>query len=335
MKHNTLFRILLFTLFFQLSFFTTSDADDEDKTKLIIFGDSLVDIGNDLSASYFQKAPDGSLIPGLVIPPTTRYDRGNFSNGPIISNFLARKLKVSIKPSSQGFDINTDSVSFGYGGSESGVENLTPGLMLVPGLLGQVGQYLDDAQNNNATISGTVFFLWTGANDYFNNLARGLEPDPFLAAANIVEAASALADSGGKLIVVGNLPDLGQTPFCSMYGICDLLSQLTYAHNDILAQGVEELNSSTEAKVILFDAFTIFNKILASPSSYELPNNVGAGPASGCLFQAPTTFLLDNCQAVPFNSTSVWWDEMHPATEVHKILAKEVWKKSIKKNLPD
>ena len=334
MNHTTFFRVLLLTILIQLSIFASSQAS-EDQIRLIIFGDSLVDIGNDLSASYFQTAPDGSLIPGLVIPPTTRYDRGNFSNGPVISDFLAQKLKVSIRPSSQGFDFHTDSISYGYGGSESGIQNLTPGLMLVPGLLGQVEQYLAGVRDNNASLDDTVFFLWTGANDYFNNLARSLEPNPFQAAGNIIDAATAIADNGGELIVVGNLPDLGQTPFCSIFGICDLLSQLTYVHNDLLAQGIEDLNRMTEAKVVLFDAFTIFNKILTSPSSYGLPNNIGAGPASGCLFQHPATFMLENCQIVPFKSTSVFWDEMHPATEAHKILAKEAWKKSVKKNLPD
>lgn len=334
MKSFSLVRILLLVIAIQLPCFATSHSS-EDKLKLIIFGDSLVDIGNDLSASYFQTTPDGLLVPGLVIPPATRYDRGNFSNGPVVSNFLAHKLKVAIKPSTQGFDFNTDSVSYGYGGSENGIQNLTPGLMLVPGLLGQVQQYIAGVEENNASLDNTVFFMWTGANDYFNNLALGIEPDPFLAAKNILEAAAAITDNGGELVVVGNLPDLGQTPFCNIFGICDLLSQLTYVHNDLLAQGVESLNSTTEAKVVLFDAFTIFNKILAAPADYDLPNNVGTGPASGCLFQPPATFLLENCTAVPFKSTSVFWDEMHPATETHKIFANEVWKKCIKKNLRD
>lgn len=313
-----------------------SYAHAEDHTfKLIIFGDSLVDIGNDLSASYLQTTPDGLIVPGLVIPPTTRYDRGHFSNGRVVSDYLARKLHVDIKPSIQGGDLHTDSISYGYGGSETGIENLTPGLLPVPGLQGQVSQYLNEVETSAVSLDTTVFFMWSGANDYQNSLAQGLEPDPFTVVGNIIEAATAITDQGGKLVVVANLPDLGQTPFCQTYGICDILSQLTYTHNDLLAQSITALNSMTESKVVVFDAHALFNKIIADPSRFDLPSNLGAGPAGGCLFQPPTSFTLSNCTAVPFKSTSIFWDEMHPSTEVHKIFAKAIWKKSIKKNLAD
>ncbi len=327
-------RIILLLIAFQLPCITSVSAA-EDTYKLIVFGDSLVDIGNDLSESFLITTPDGTVIPGLVVPPPTRYDRGHFSNGPVISDYLAQKFKVTITPSTQGANLHTDSICYGYGGSETGISNLTGGLMPVPGLRGQVDIYLTEVEANNISLDDTVFFMLAGANDYQSSLALGEEPDPFMIVNNIVEAATALTYQGAELIVVSNLPDLGQTPFCNIFGICNILSQLTLAHNDILAQRIAALNSMTASKVVVFDAYTLFNKIINDPTKFDIPQEFGEGPASGCLFQPATSFLLSNCTAVPFKSTGIFWDEMHPVTEVHKIFAKEIWKKSMKKNLRD
>lgn len=332
MNRSQLSRIILLLMAFHLPCLTIAHGAGN-TFKLIIFGDSLVDIGNDLSASYLQEIGPDVYVPGLVVPPTTRYDRGHFSNGPVVSDYLARKFKVKIKPSIQGVDLHTDSISYGYGGSETGLVSLTPGLLSVPGMLGQVDQYIAEVEANNVSLDDTVFFMWSGANDYQNSLAQGLNPSPFDIVDNIIDAATNIVNQGGKLLVIANLPDLGQTPICSIYGICDILSELTLAHNDLLAQNIAALNNSTAAKVILFDAYSLFNRLLADPAGFELPNNSGAGPASGCLFQPPNSFNFSNCTAIPFRSTSIFWDEIHPATEVHKIFAKEIWKKAIKKNL--
>ncbi len=331
MNCQYLAKIILFLLAIQLPCHATAYGSG-DKLKLIVFGDSLVDIGNDLSASYLQDTPNG-FVPGLVVPPTTRYDRGHFSNGPVVSEYLARKLKVEIKPSIQGVDLHSDSISYGYGGSETGIANFTPGFLLVPGLRGQVVQYIAEVEEQNVTTDDTVYFMWSGANDYQNSLAQNIMPDPSIVVDNIIEAVAAITNQGAELVVVANLPDLGQTPFCSIFGICDLLSQFTFTHNELLAQNIAALNSMTAGKVVLFDAHALFNKLAAAPDNFELPNNLAAGPASGCLFQDPNYFEFGNCTAVPFTSTSIFWDEMHPTTEVHKIFAKAIWQKAIKKHL--
>ncbi|MEN8256272.1 MAG: SGNH/GDSL hydrolase family protein [Thermodesulfobacteriota bacterium] len=338
MNHSHLSRIIFLFIAFQLTGLVSVHADN-DKYKLVVFGDSLVDIGNSLSLSYLQTNLDGSVESRLVIPPTTRYDRGHYSNGPVVSDYLARKFKVDLKLSSQGADLDTDSVCYGYGGSETGISNSNeapdPRFLRVPGLRAQVDQYIYDVEEQGVTLDGAVFFMNSGSNDYHANLVFGKIPPPSMVVDNIIQAATALTDNGAELVVVANVPDLGQTPFCNMAGLCDVLGQLALVHNQLLAQGIAELNSMTDSKVIVFDTYSLFREILADPISFDLPDDIGAGAAGGCIFQPPFAFQLSNCASVPFKSTSLFWDEMHPVTEIHKIFAKEVWKQSIKNNLPE
>ena len=265
--------------------------------------------------------PDGSFIPGLVIPPPTRYDRGRFSNGPVIVDYLAAKLSSAVKPSKTGFTLNKDSISYAYGGSESGIENYTPGSFLVPGLKGQVLQFENDLNINYLNFDNSLFVVLTGANDYLNNLSQGDSPNPFQIVDNIVISVNKLTELGAKHVVVINLPDLGAAPICQFFGACDLLTNLTETHNSLLTNSFQDNN-----RVILFDAYSIVNKILANPDRFGFSTNIGPGPATGCLFQSLSQFNIENCSLVDFNTKGIYWDEVHPSTKVHKILARSLWR---------
>jgi len=319
--HLARLSFVYFILIF-LFFSGIAKADTPSFKRLIAFGDSLVDTGNDPAITFIRHLADGSDVPGLVIPPPTRYDRGRFSNGPVIVDYLAAKLSGFVKPSESGFNLTKDNISYAYGGSESSLENYTPGLFLVPGLKGQVLKFENDLNLNELNFDKTLFVVLTGANDYLNSLSQGHSPNPFQIVDNIVNSVNKLTELGAKHIVVINLPDLGTTPICQFFGACDLLSNLTEAHNDLLANALLDNN-----KVILFDAYSVVNKILANPDRFGFSENIGPGPATGCLFQSPPQFNIGNCSSVNFNTDSIYWDEIHPSTKVHKILARAIWRK--------
>ncbi len=303
-----------------------TQADNPPYSRVIAFGDSLVDAGNDPALTFLQRLPDGQLAPGLVIPPPTRYDRGRFSNGPNVADYLAAMTPFTgiIKPSVTGFDLMRDNVSFGYGGSETGIENLTPGLFPVPGLLGQISQFEDSLKNSSyrVTFDDTLFVIWTGANDYMNHLLPGEQINPETTVNNIVGAVQRLTELGAKKIIVFNLPDLGSTPICQNYGVCSTLSEFTVIHNNLLRNSLRY-----KPNVYVYDTYAVFDKIQMDPTSFRFSEEVAAGPAAGCLFQALSEFDISNCSPVDFDSNSFYWDEIHPSTRVHKIVAKVLIRK--------
>jgi len=297
-------------------------ADFQSPKSLIVFGDSLVDVGNDPVVTYIQTLPDGSSVPSLVSPPPTRYDRGHFSNGPVMVDYLAAKFSGLMKPSETGIDLARDNVSYAFGGSETGLENYTPGLFSVPGLGGQVLKFETDLLASNVQIGRALFVVWSGANNYMNSLSLGNAPDPYEIVDNIVHSVNKLTELGAKQVIVVNLPNLGATPICQVFGICDVLTNLTEVHNDLLENAF-----MGNRKVILFDANSVVQRILLDPVRYGISENVSFGPATGCLFQVPAEFDIANCSRVDFNTKSFYWDEIHPTTKVHKILARVLWRK--------
>lgn len=294
------------------------NADISSRTQMIVFGDSLVDTGNDPVITFIQAQPNGISTPGLVIPPPTRYDRGRFSNGPVIVDYLAVKMSGFVKPSENGFNLKKDHVSYAYGGSETGVESYTPGLFLVPGLKGQLLRFEGDLKGGNIN-NDVLFLIWTGGNDYLNSFMQGRLPDPFQIVNNIVSSVDKLVELGAEKIVVINLPDLGVLPICQLYGGCEQLSDLTEIHNDLLYSALMHYE-----KVMVFDAHSIVDKMLMNPIHFGFSDNVSFGPATGCLFQLPAEFNIENCSKVSFETKNVFWDEIHPTTRVHKILARKL-----------
>jgi phospholipase/lecithinase/hemolysin len=290
------------------------------KPRLLVFGDSFVDVGNDPVITFLR--PDGS--PGLVIPPPTRYDRGRFANGPVVVDYLASHWGILLKPSETGFDLRRDSVSYAYGGAETGDWNLTPAGFPVSGLLGQVGSFAEDLSESGADTEKTTFIVWAGANDYLNALNRGETPDPYTIVGNILEAVEQLATFGANLIVVANLSDLGSTPLCNFLNVCDELTALTEAHNALLKKGIGELKGILPGKLALFDAHKVLSRVTAHPERFGFSNDLGPGPASGCLFQDPVSFDPSHCGSTSFNTDQIFWDEAHPTTQVHKILARKL-----------
>ncbi len=311
----------LFTFTFLILFIFSYAHAEQNKSRLIIFGDSLVDVGNDPAITSLQEV-NGHLVPGFVLPPPTRYDRGRFSNGPVIVDYLATRLGIFLKPSETGFDLNTDNVSYAYGGAQTGIENLTPGGFPVRGLSGQIDKFTTDLSSSNVRINKITFIIWVGANDYLNTS----NPNYKSIVDNILQAVEDLSNLGAKRIIVINLPDLGKLPLCSTYNICGPLTALTNNHNQLLANHLDDIKKTQRStKIILFDAHSIFDEFLANPTHFGFVNDLGAGPGRGCLFQSPSEFFFENCDIVNFTSKNIFWDEIHPSTRAHEILADKIW----------
>ncbi|WP_162913034.1 SGNH/GDSL hydrolase family protein [Rhodospirillaceae bacterium SYSU D60014] len=267
---------------------------------IYVFGDSFADVGN-------HSRLTGGEIPS---PP---YFEGRFANGPIWVDHLAEKAGLTLKPSETGFDPASDrAVSFGYGGAGTGAENFSPARVLVPGLQGQVANFRSALGDAGTTADpDALYILAVGSNDYLLNVTSG----PAQTVGNIATAIEQLADAGARNFLVPNLPDLGMTPAVVAGGVSEFFTALTLGHNQLLAATLSDLEAARPGIDIASpDVFGLFETILANPEAFGFSSSIAAGPASGCIFPP---FI---CRPVGETDT-FFWDEVHPTTEVHRLLA--------------
>jgi phospholipase/lecithinase/hemolysin len=211
-------------------------------TQLVVFGDSLSDVGNTFAAKGIPPAP---------------YYQGRYSNGPIWVEVLASRLGVAVPtPSTLG---GTD---YAFGGAEAGTGASPAG---VPNVLAQVGTYLGSYKPG----SGQLFVLWAGANNFFNGQTNPLAP-----VADLGTAISTLSASGARQFLVANYADLGRTPFglASDPATRQGLTALTQGYNTALAAELTKLQSTLGVHIAQLDTAGLYQKILSNPAAAGFSN---------------------------------------------------------------
>jgi outer membrane lipase/esterase len=115
-------------------------------TSLVVFGDSLSDNGNNASLGLINP---GQIVTGNTYVPSSTYESGTYSNGPVWASDVALQLGVTLQPSRLG---GTD---FAYGGATTG----TAGPL--PNLLQQASLYLA----GNVASPNALYVIEGGGND--------------------------------------------------------------------------------------------------------------------------------------------------------------------------
>jgi phospholipase/lecithinase/hemolysin len=271
-------------------------------SQIIVFGDSLSDTGNAYRAT------------GGLFPPTP-YNAGRFSNGPVWVERLAPMLSAPIPlPSSQG------GTNYAYAGATTGATPLgtqlgtpagfspltTPAgqfIANVPALPAQVASYIASLKGAMPA-PGTLATIWAGANDFFDG-----QRDPTVPAKNIANAVSALIGAGVKNFLIPNLPDLSKTPYglSSSAATQQGLHALSVGFNSALSADLSLLASAPGVHIHTLDSFSLFQRIQANPTQFNLSNVINEGIMSG------------NLSAPGY----LFWDDVHPTTVGHQLLANE------------
>ena len=249
----------------------------------------LVVFGDSLSDQGNTDAATLGVFPGFS------YDNGRFSNGPVYTEHLASLLGLDpITRSGAGGN------NFAFGGAETAGPGGFSGLFL-NGLDEQVDEYTSEQEAD----PNALHIIWAGANDL---LAEQL--DFSIPAGNIASEINALHTGGARQFLVINLPDLGVTPRFNGDAIesADYTAR-TDSFNAELALAVAEVETMLAgSNVRLFDVNMVFDELIADPAAFGLTNtsdaflNGSAGEASDYLF----------------------FDELHPTTNVHALLADEI-----------
>lgn len=330
-----------FIVLLSLSFMTAANAVTE-IDKIVVFGDSLSDNGN----VYRLSTDAHDVIPKIpVIPKSPPYYEGHFTNGKVWAEVLAETLHVPLD-------------DYAYAGAWA--ESTPDSGVLKPFSLGtQVDFFLVESALDFHK-DKHLYFIWSGANDYMEG-----RDDPDYATTNTVKLIQDqiewLIYYGAKDIAIFSIPDLGTVPAITAQGpeVVAKMRHLSDLHNQKLADMVrEEQEKNPETLIVFGDASQYFNDIITNPGNYGLKNTTEACFGGGYTLNAhklildPTvmdaakkarfdilhnadlrsayeTMLMADDGAKPCANPGeyLFWDHVHPTSNVHKIIASIVHKK--------
>jgi phospholipase/lecithinase/hemolysin len=276
---------------------TVSDVDTINPLRnLVIFGDSLSDTGNLYSAT------------GNTFPPPPNAP-GRFSNGLIWVDYFASELGLT------GENIK----NFAFGGATTGKISSDVSLPIpIPGLLTQVEQF--KALNAVAPIGGdALYVIWVGVNDF---LSIPADPQQAVSDAinNISSAITTLAQLGAQEILVANLPDLGSTPLLSNTPNAIGATAITQSFNATLSQTLDNLAPYFNVNLFLLDKFEALQELSNGQNDYGLTDF--------------TTPLSDVINPV-FPDEYFFWDNIHPTTKGHQVIAENFINQVNERIFPD
>jgi phospholipase/lecithinase/hemolysin len=295
---------LLSLLFFT---FTAVLAHAQDYTSIVVFGDSLSDTGND---AYLAQHKYGVRIPG----PIADYTDGRFTDGddtiPVARKYFGVWIEqfAAMLPSKpiilDSLDGGTN-YAYGFAFTGDGTSVLTLGSLSVN--VNNIGQQITDYLATHPVINDrTLFVVWGGANDLINATSAD---DVFKAGVNQVKNIQRLIDAGATQFIIPNLPPLGLVPRLNGSPTTSVPATAeTVFYNQILKTGLDilhDFNFGRHLHFVQLDVFALFNQIIASPSSYSLADVTTS--SQGMPVIDPDTYLF--------------WDDLHPTTRGHNILA--------------
>jgi phospholipase/lecithinase/hemolysin len=211
-------------------------------TQMVVFGDSLSDVGNVFAATGSPPAP---------------YYQGHYSNGPIWVERLASKLGLPAPtPSMLGGN------DYAFGGAETGTGLSPKG---VPNVLTQINGYLGSHQPTG----GTLYVVWAGANNFFDG-----QTNPLVPVGDIGNAISTLAAKGAKQFLVPNYVNLASTPYGQSLPPAQqqVLAALTQGYNMALAAELAQLQTGLGVHIAQVDTYSKLQQVIANPGSYSFSN---------------------------------------------------------------
>lgn len=287
-------------------------AQAQNYTKIVVFGDSLSDTGNDAVLSFLAfHVP----IPG----PAADYTLGSFTDGPdtaprAMNSFGLWVQQLAFALPSHPMVVASleggTNYAFGFAKTGSGTTLLTfePGASIE---VENIGQQIDDYLATHPKIDNhTLFVVWAGANDV---LEAGSAGDIVDGAWDEVEDIQRLIQAGATQFLVPNLPPLGLTPrFNTSATEAATANEASALYNTTLDAGVSLLplfNFGRHLTINRLNTFALVKQIVASPGNFGLLN------------------VTDSSQGLPVDpDTFLFWDDLHPTTRGHNIVAMDALK---------
>ncbi len=286
-------------------------------TQVIIFGDSLSDVGNirhRLEEAYFISYPGGDY----------NYSDGRFTNssdtdpnsGTYVGTWheqLARDF-LGLTAATNSLDGGTD-YAFGGATTESGTREATVLSNPDPFVGGEltvtvdnIGKQVDDYLAANTVDPAALYIIWGGGNDLFDDDSDANVNGTADRVAALVEQ---LARAGAVYILVPNVPPLGLVPnYKDDSAKAIELSAASAAYRaqlDLQLDTAVATLTGESISITLYrlDVYGLFYRLAANPEDYGFVNI--SDSAQGNSSVDPDEYLF--------------WDEIHPTTAGHYQIA--------------
>jgi phospholipase/lecithinase/hemolysin len=258
---------------------------------LVVFGDSLSDVGNISSATF-------GIYPGPY------YFNARFSNGPVYVEALATGLGLPATVRSTAGGSN-----FAYGGAQTSGTGGFNGLFIR-----DVDEQVDQFLASRTADPDALFVVFAGSNDLV-----GGQTNVNIPVNSLSEDIGRLIADGARQFLVPNLPLLGYTP--RFNGNPTTLAQYnsrTTSFNSALDVMLDGLETSNPALTVFrLDVAGLFNQALVNPAAFGL-TNVTQSAAPGL---QPGTSSYNTSLIAPNANEYLFWDDLHPTATVHAYLA--------------
>ena len=293
-----------------LIIFTASLAYAKDYTRIVVFGDSLSDTGNDANLT---NAKYGFRVPGTI----ANYTDGRFTDGfdtiPAAQKYFGVWVEqfAAALPSHPQVENSLDggtNYAYGFSITGNGTSAFTFGSVNQFSVnVDNMGQQITDYLSTHPKInSSTLFVIWGGANNLLNATSLNDVVNGAIAETLNIQR---LIEAGATQFLVLNLPPLGLTPRLSgSPGTSITATAEAVLFNSWLATGLSVLNDLyffRRIAIYRVDVFSLFKQIVAAPGSFSLTDVTT--PSQSYIMADPDAYLF--------------WDDVHPTTRGHYILA--------------
>ncbi len=294
-----------------------------DFTSIVVFGDSLSDTGN---VAHLTQAKYGLRIPGVAAD----YTDGRFTDGgdtePAAENFFGVWIEqyAATLPSKPRVKNSLDggtNYAYGFATTRGGTGAFTFGPsdeLFVD--VDNIGQQITTYLATHPRIDDkTLFVVWGGAIDVlYATSSQDIVDSAVYQTVNIQR----LIDAGATQFLIPNLPPLGLVPRLNGSPATSVAAtEASVLYNDVLRQGLtilRDFNPRRRLQLSQLDVYSLFNEVVASPSFYSLENVTGSSQGEPV---DPDTYLF--------------WDDLHPTTRGHRILAATAAKVIARSNCRD
>lgn len=235
------------------------------------------------------------------------------------------------------------------------IKNLVVGKLVPPSLGLAVQAYLMEHQKLS---DETLFFIFSGNNDYINVLFFEDNYNTAVMSTYIDNVLSGLGSSVSKLMSAGarhfvimGLPHLGDTPRMNATSDREVLNAAVDVHNERLQNRIQEWQKRyPDAHFMYVDMSDYLDRAFKNSADYGFSNTTQSCidvklPMYDAFKASPfaNNFVLRYAQVLQYRDESfaageknyhvcdtpdqyLFWDEIHPTTRAHGILAYEVCK---------
>ena len=285
--------------------------------EIIAFGDSLTDVGN----------VAGLTEPGFSPVINGYYKENHFSDNILWIEILADFWGLPARKPGRGNSTTLSPMLKGniwaWGGSEAASGSVQPDGVLepIPNLLKEINQYLAA----NVPHKKTLYSIWSGADNLL--VGGNFGPKAAKKAVKAVKTAmQCLQQAGARNFLIFNMPKLGDTPSAQSGGATDMIAANLFSdsYNTAMRDVLRKLRNDPffDANIYFVNACSEIVRVVDTVKNGETytPRFFVPGPPvalNNVTDQGLDYFNLNG--TLP--TTYLFWDDVHPTTQGHQILA--------------